>query len=138
MPKRKALTPKQKKLVKLLPKVAAGDMTMKAAMLKAGYAESSANEQSETLGSLGNQRRMQEALRNAGMTEEYIAKEIVKDTKKLSPGATRLGYLKASTELLDVIPSKKIDGKMNVTGRIKLGDIVDAADDEDDENNGED
>ena len=57
---------------------------------------------------------MQDALRNAGFNEEFIAREIVGDLKKLRPGRPRLGYIEAGSRLLDVEPSKKAE--LEITG----------------------
>lgn len=82
----KKMTPKQKALVALMPEVESGRMTMKAAMLKAGYAESTANEQSVILGQIGNNAAMQKALRDNGFDESYLAQGILEGTKATEPG----------------------------------------------------
>lgn len=115
------LTPKQKKLVAQMPAIAAGEKTKKAALLDAGYSESTANQQARIFGEVRNNVRMQEALRKAGVTEEALAEAV-----KEGIGATRLisinfrtheipdfharhSFVKTGAELLDAFPSKKID-----------------------------
>ncbi len=114
-------TAKQKKLIALLPKVEAGEMTMQDAMLKAGYAETSAREQSAVLGSLGNNEAMQAALRKAGFTEDFLATGIVEGaqatgvsiTGRLHPDFRARGiFFKLGAELLNTFPAKRVQTEM--------------------------
>ncbi len=104
----KKMTPKQKALVALMPIVESGQMTMKAAMLKAGYAESTAREQTTVMGQIGNNASMQAALRKVGFNEEFIAKQIADGARKLRHGRDKLGYLQTGAGLLNVEPPKKV------------------------------
>ena len=101
----KRMTAKQKRLVSILPSVSAGKMTMEAALLKAGYAKSTAEQQSETLRNLRESSVMQAALRKAGVTEEALAGKIKTGIK--DEGGIGLGYTKLAAELLDAMPAKK-------------------------------
>jgi len=117
----RALTPKLRKLALLMPEVMDGKMTLKAAMLSAGYAESSALQQSQAVGALRNNVRMQEALAKAGFTEDVIATNIVegisaertfiadKEVVTAPDYDARHKFLRTGAELLDAFPSKKID-----------------------------
>src|SRR5205085_9159078 len=60
------LNPRQKKLVLLLLEVEQGKMSLTDALKKAGYADSTAEQQSETLNRLRENSAMQMALRKAG------------------------------------------------------------------------
>jgi hypothetical protein len=123
--KRQGLSPKLKRLALFMPEVIDGTLTLKAAMLKAGYAESSSNQQSQAVGSLRNNGVMQEALRKAGVTEQSIA-TAVKDgmaaTRFFSANFklyekpdfhARHAFVKTGAELLDAFPAKKIDATMS-------------------------
>jgi hypothetical protein len=110
------LTPRQKKLIALIPKVEAGEMTMKAALLKAGYSEESSDQQSTILGGLRRNARMQEALQKAGFTEEYLAKGVMEGTQATMPTSTgrkhpdykaRGIFYKMGAELMDAFPAQK-------------------------------
>lgn len=115
------LTPKLKKLALLMPEVMDGKMTLKAAMLKAGYAESSANQQQAATGALRNNTRMQEALAKAGFTEDVIASNIMegiaaertivadREVVTVPDYDARHKFVKTGAELLDAFPAKKID-----------------------------
>src|SRR5437763_1156577 len=71
------LNPRQRKLVTLLLDVELGKLTITEAMEKAGYAKSTAEQQSETLRNLRENSAMQQALRAAGFTEDVIARKVV-------------------------------------------------------------
>jgi hypothetical protein len=103
----KKLTPKQKQLVKLMPLVETGKMTMQDAMLQAGYSPSTAHQQSETLGKIRTNSVMQDALRKAGFDEGFLAETIKNDVQKLRPGQARKGYLELGSKLLDAMPAQK-------------------------------
>jgi hypothetical protein len=103
-----------------------GEMTKKDAMLKAGYAESSANQQGVVFGSLRNNARMQEALRKAGFDEEYLAGGIVEGTattwgeQAMADYRTRAVLYKLGAELLDVMPAQKnINAETSIANLIK-------------------
>jgi hypothetical protein len=131
--KDRALTPKLRKLALLMPEVMDGKMTLKDAMLRAGYAESSALQQSQAVGSLRNNTRMQEALTKAGFTEDVIADNIVDGIKaqktfvvdsqlETAPDYdARHKFLRTGAELLDAFPSKHIDATVtNLVGYNEL------------------
>lgn len=109
------LTPRQKNLVALLPKVEGGEMSMKDAMIQAGYSETTANQQSTILGGLRSNTKMQEALKKAGFTEDRLAEGIVEGIGATEPTKrgeradyrTRGIYYKLGAELLDAYPAKK-------------------------------
>lgn len=123
------MTAKQKKLVAFMPEVEAGNMTLKDAMLKSGYSEETAKQQSTILGGLRSNTKMQEALKKAGFTEDYLAEGIVEGTgavdgklkviTKTEDGEeevdfvgnpdynARARYYKLGAELLDAFPAKK-------------------------------
>ncbi|PQO47398.1 hypothetical protein [Blastopirellula marina] len=109
------LTPKQRKLVSLMPEVEAGRMTKQQAMLEAGYADSTAHQQSTILGGLRTNTKMQEALQKAGFTEEYLATGIVDGTMATRPSfygdkadyQARGVFYKLGAELMDAFPAKK-------------------------------
>ncbi len=111
--RQKPLTPKQKRLVQMLPKVQAGKMTKKAAIIAAGYSEKSANQQQRVLGSVRNNTVMQQALRAAGFDEEFIAASVMQGMRATDRGIpdphVRHKYLVTGAELLDTFPSKKVD-----------------------------
>jgi hypothetical protein len=115
------MTPKQRRLAMLLPQVDAGTITLKAALLKAGYAETSANQQSRAVGSVRNNELMQKKLRKVGFNEQMIAEKLMNGVKKLLPGKAQLGYLSTGIELLDLFPAKKI--KAEVSSPVPYGDI---------------
>lgn len=104
----KTLTARQKRLVPLLPAIAAGTITKKDALLKAGYSEGSSNQQQGPLGTVRIQTAMQKALKDAGVTEERIAKKIGKGMDSVFP-QVGLGFTKLAAELIDAFPSKKIE-----------------------------
>lgn len=68
-----------------MPDVMDVKMTLEDTMLKAGYAESSVLQQSQAVGSLRKNTRMQEALAKAGFTEDVIAENIVEGIKAEKP-----------------------------------------------------
>lgn len=106
-PKKKPqrLTPKQKKLIKLLPKVELGELTLQNAMKEAGYADSTAREQSRVMGQVGNNAVMQDALRKAGVDEERLSKEIGKGLK--TTGHVKRSYVELGVKLLDAMPVQR-------------------------------
>ena len=104
--KKQKLTPKQKRLIELLPLVEAGKMTRMEAMKRAGYADSTAREQSTVMGQIGNNGAMQAALRKVNVTEERLAGEIDKELKKAS-GHVKKGYVELGTKLLDAMPTQR-------------------------------
>ncbi|MHB0955693.1 MAG: hypothetical protein ACYC0X_04870 [Pirellulaceae bacterium] len=117
------LSPRQAKLAAMAPDIAAGKITKKKAILKAGYKESSAKQQERVLGSVRMNTIMQEALRKAGVTEKRVAEKIdeglearrkfaVHDGDDVSyeyddDYATRHKYVVTAAELLDAFPAKK-------------------------------
>lgn len=111
MPVKTKLSPKQKKLISLLPLVEAGELTKTEALKRAGYADSTAREQQQVLGNLGNNKAMQEALRKEGVTEEAIAVGIREGLGAKEKGApdfrARSIFVKIGAELLDAFPTKK-------------------------------
>jgi hypothetical protein len=110
-----------------MPLIATGQLSRVEAMRQAGYAESTARQQSEVLGSLRNQELLQEALRDAGLDETFIAETIAEGLDQLQPGPVKLAYLTLAIKLLDGFPPKKIDAKHTMQ-RIFLGDIIDGVD----------
>lgn len=108
-PTSRKATPRQKKLVQLMPQVEAGVITMESAFKKAGYSDATAKQQSNTLGAIRKNTVMQEALNKAGVTEELIADQIRSGISSLKPGSQQLGYIQTAAELRDAFPSKKID-----------------------------
>ena len=129
MPKgSKPPTPKQKKLISLLPQVESGQMTLKAAMLMAGYKESVSNQQSSVLGQIRSNTKMQEALKEAGFTEEYLAGGIVEGTKakisQMPDYNARAHYYKLGAELLDAFPAKK-----NINADVGIEELLDEQED---------
>lgn len=118
---KKRLTPKQKKLLALLPSVATGDMTMEAAMLKAGYSKSTSEQQTQTLKNIRTNSVMQEALEKAGFTESFIAETLVKDIKLLRPGQARRAYLELGSKLKDAFPATK-----NINADVGIADLIKA------------
>lgn len=127
---KKGLTPQQKKLVLLLPMVSSGKLSMKEAMLRAGYAESSADQQTKTLNSVRASSVMQEALRKKGFTEELIAGKIMEGLEASKGYTIKMGeetvfqetpdamarhkYLETGAKLLDVFPAAKVDAHLTV------------------------
>lgn len=98
----------------MLPKVEAGTMTMQEAMLSAGYAESSARQQTTTLNSLKNNDRMRDAFEKAGITLDSLAKKYAeglnaKGAKGRADYNTRYKYVAAATQILDCYPSQKVE-----------------------------
>ena len=65
-----SLTPKQRKLVALLPCVALGEISKETALKRAGYSDSTARQQTRMVNSVRKDSAMQLALRNAGVNEE--------------------------------------------------------------------
>lgn len=121
--KKKGLTPRQKNLVKLMPQVEEGELTKKEAMMKAGYKESSATQQSVIFGGLRNNTRMQEALRKAGFTEDYLAEGVMDGTgatfKGLPDYKARGVFYKLGAELLDAFPAQK-----NINAEASIADLI--------------
>jgi hypothetical protein len=119
------LTPRQKNLIELLPKVEAGEISMVEAMRQAGYAESTAQQQSTILGGLRNNTKMQEALQRAGFTEDYLATGIVEGTKAVAGENDKADFkargifYKLGAELLDAFPAKK-----NINADVSLDDLI--------------
>lgn len=118
MPKQKRFYPKKEKLKAQLPLIIAGKKTKTQAMLDAGYAESSANEQSTTFGYIGND--MQKALREHGFDEQKIAKKVMEgmEAEKRVTTSIRIThepdydvqhkFLTTGAKLLDVFPEEKL------------------------------
>jgi len=102
------LAAKQKRLAELVGLVETGKLRKMETLKRAGYADSTAREQSEVLGLLGNNQAMQAALRNVRVTEERLAEEIDKELRR-SGGHVKRGYIELSTRLLDAMPSQKHD-----------------------------
>ncbi len=100
------LNPRQKKVIGLIPEIETGQITKKDALLKAGYKESTANQQQAVFGAIRNNEKMQAALEKAGVTDERIAKKI--HVGMTDRGAVGLGYTKLAVELKDVMPVKRI------------------------------
>lgn len=119
------LTPRQKKLIELQPRVESGELTKQEAMLQAGYSEESARQQRNVYGALRSNTKMQKALKKAGFTEEYLAEGIVAGTQATEAGKrvqkeddgaytveerpdykARGIYYKLGAELLDAFPNK--------------------------------
>jgi hypothetical protein len=111
------MTPKQRKLALLLPEVEDGKMTLKAAILKAGYAESTALQQERAVGSVRNNAKMQEALAKKGFNEDFIAGKIMEGVEARNKGTpdwnAQHKYLATGVELMDLFPAKKIDATVN-------------------------
>lgn len=128
--RKKGLTPQQKKLVLLMPSVNSGSMTLSEAMRKAGYAESTALQQSETMRNLRENSVMQDALRKKGFDEEFIAKKIMEGLEASKGYTIKVGaetvfeqtpdamarhkYLETGAKLLDVFPAAKVDTHLTV------------------------
>jgi len=136
------LTPKQRKLIELMPLVEDGKITQKEALLRAGYKESSAHQQSSVLGGLRTNTKMQEALEKVGFTEDYLAKGIVEgaaateatkkvvededgnfSTEERADYRTRGIYYKLGAELLDAFPAKK-----SIEAQVGVEALLDQAD----------
>lgn len=83
------LTPRQRKLITLIPLVEASKLTMTEALKRAGYAESTASQQQSVLGSLRENVLMQAALEKAGFTKEYLATGIMEGTAAFGHGDER-------------------------------------------------
>jgi len=79
-------------------------------------AESVAKQQSVTFGQIRSNSAMQNALRNAGFDETFLAKELTSDVKKLRPGQARKAYLELGSRLLDAMPAQK---KINAAAEIE-------------------
>ncbi|QDT46189.1 hypothetical protein Pan258_02060 [Symmachiella dynata] len=137
MPKTKKesakLTPKQKKLIQLLPLVEEGKITKMEAFKRAGYADSTAREQTTVLGQIGSNTKMQEALKKVGFTEEYLATGIVEGTQangnaqgggRYPDYKTRSHYYKLGAELLDAFPAKK-----TVNAEVGVEELLNSAED---------
>ena len=118
--RKQPLTAKQKKLVQQMPSVAAGKKSKKQAMIDAGYAETSANQQQAVLGALRNNEAMQAALRKVGVTEDTLA-EVAKEglgatrlisinfkTHEIPDHTARHSFFKTTAELMDAFPAKKL------------------------------
>ena len=116
--KAKKLTPKQKKLVALLPAVATGDMTMEAALLKAGYSKSSARQQSDAIGNLRQNSVMQNALRDNGIDEKTVASKIKKGLDTFDKD-TMFKFTKLAAELLDAFPATK-----NINAEVGIDELI--------------
>jgi hypothetical protein len=127
-PGNKILHRKQRKWVRLQDKVARGEITQQEALLMAGYAQSTADQQSATIGRIRSNVSMQDALRNAGLDEEFIAEMLAEGLTELQHGPMKLAYTDRVASLLDVIPSRKIDKTLSGHLRVSLGEIIDGAD----------
>ena len=115
-----------------MPKVESEELTLQAAMLQAGYAESTSHQQSTILGSLRTNTKMQEALHKAGFTEQFLAEGIVEGagaTEVRGQGDERPDYrargiyYKLGAELLDAFPAKK-----NINAEVPIEDMLDQVD----------
>jgi hypothetical protein len=104
----KRFTPKQRKFILLMPKVATGDLTVEAALKQAGYADSTARQQKSVTGRVRHVSAMQEALRKAGVDEKLVASKV-----KTGIGSwdkdTMFKFAKLAAELLDAFPAQKQD-----------------------------
>lgn len=127
------LNPRQKKLIQLMPKVEAGEITQEEALKQAGYAASTARQQSTVLGGLRQNTKMQEALKKAGFTEDYLAEGIVEGTAamQVSDRGTHPDYrargifYKLGAELLDAFPNK-----LNLNADVGIEALLDNAEKE--------
>ncbi len=127
------LTPRQRKLIPFLMEYEAGNITLTEAMKQAGYADSTAEQQSVTLKNLRENSAMQKALRDAGFNEETIAKKVVDGLESTRPividkeivdvpdADTQHKYLKTGAELLDAFPAKK-----NINAEVSIADLIKA------------
>ena len=112
-----------------MPEVESGKKTMKQAMIEAGYAESTADQQQQVLGSLRINTKMQEALKKAGFTEDYLATGIVEGTKAKGSGPTgdlpdyraRGIFYKLGAELMDAFPAEK-----SIQAQVGIESLLDA------------
>ena len=109
--------------MKKIPAIVEGKITKQKAMLDAGYSKETAREQSSVLGSIGIETAMQKALRKANVTEERLSVVIDEGLELPAANPTRLGYVKTSAELLDVVPAKK--GELELKGSINLTQLYD-------------
>lgn len=100
-------TPKQRNFLKLVPQIAQGKLTVEQALLRAGYAKSSARQQQEVMKGLRQSSVMQRALKEAGFTEEFLAETVFGDIRRLRPGVARRTYLEMGAKLLDAFPATK-------------------------------
>jgi hypothetical protein len=114
----KKLTPQQKQLIALMPLVESGKMRLTTAMRQAGYAESTALQQSSVLKDLRENSEMKKALRKHGVTEGTIAQKIKNGIKSYGP--TALGYTKLGAELLDAFSAQK-----SITADVGIEDLFD-------------
>lgn len=125
------LTPRQKKLIPLLLEYEEGKLTLEEALKQAGYADSTAKQQSTVLSPLRNNSVMQAALDAAGFTEELIATKIVEGLKAKRPLViekeivyvedpdAQHKYLKTGAELKDAFPAKK-----QLNAEVTLDDLI--------------
>ena len=129
-----------------MPKVEAGEITQEEALKQAGYADSTARQQTTVLGSLRQNTKMQEALKKAGFTEDYLAEGIVQGTKAIDgsmkvvrvlvdaageqldeeieirakPDYRARGiYYKLGAELMDAFPAK-----VNLNADVTVDDLI--------------
>lgn len=94
-------------------------MSVEQALKQAGYADSTARQQKEVMDSLRHNSAMQEALRAAEFTEEFVAQTLVKDIVRLRPGQARRQYLELGAKLLDVFPAQK-----NINAEASIADLI--------------
>jgi hypothetical protein len=129
----KPLNPRQRKLIPLLFEYEEGKITLEEALKQAGYADSTARQQSTVLNPLRQNSVMQEALRAAGFTETTIAEKIVKGLSATRPividkviedvpdADAQHKYLKTGAELLDAFPAKR-----NINTDVSIADLIKA------------
>lgn len=98
----------QRKFIAIMPKIASGAMTIEAAMLKCGYAPSTARQQSQVTKRVRIASAMQEALRKAGVDEGLIASKVKIGINSWDKD-TMHKFAKLAAELLDAFPAQKQD-----------------------------
>ena len=82
-----------------------GELSIEKAMLQAGYAESTARQQSEVMRNLRENSAMQDALREIGVDENRLAREIKSGLSSF--GHVKRAYVELGVKLLDGFPSEK-------------------------------
>lgn len=127
------LNPRQRKLIPLLIEYEAGNITLEEALKQAGYADSTARQQTTVLNPLRQNSAMQAALRDAGFNEESIAKKVVEGLTATRPividkeivdvpdADAQHKYLKTGAELMDAFPAKK-----NINAEVSIADLINA------------
>ena len=127
------LTPRQRKLIPLLFDYEEGKITLEEALKQAGYADSTARQQTMVLNPLRQNSVMQAALRAAGFTEETIAKKIAdglaatrpividKQIENVPDADAQHKYLKTGAELLDAFPAKR-----QINTEVSIADLIKA------------